>query len=350
MEVPSENVTGVLEPRAFEGLLHALSIFDALRIDEVGRVARRFELAALAHGAERTFAADPDAARIVVVVRGRVSLYVTSPAGTLESTLEAGDRFGEMQLLSGVAQEVRIAATADEDATIALLDRAGLDAILEEFPVVALRLAVELASECSAKNDLARQLIELHAEGLERDELAAAIAERRRALAGRGARVRRQTTRALFDRLVVREGAEPPFWMLLGFLVALSGARLVVALILKYGLQKQLFALVQNGNDPNPMHVHHFNYGMILIGLSGLAALFPLGRRALRVLAATFGVGLGLVFDEFALIWNLNPEYSQSLSLIAAAIAATVLLQVTYFRAFWAAVMRRAWFAVRAGR
>jgi hypothetical protein len=108
--------------------------------------------------------------------------------------------------------------------------------------------------------------------------------------------------------------------------------------------------LVQGDNDPNPMHVHHFNYGMILVGLSGLAALFPFGRRALRLLAFAFGCGLGLIFDEFALIWNLNPEYAQSLSLIAAAIAAAILIQVTYFRAFWMALVRRGWFAVRSGR
>ena len=51
--------------------------------------------------------------------------------------------------------------------------------------------------------------------------------------------------------------------MLVGFSSSLGGARLVVALILKYGLEKQLFALVP-GNDPNPMHVHHFNYGLIV--------------------------------------------------------------------------------------
>jgi hypothetical protein len=89
------------------------------------------------------------------------------------------------------------------------------------------------------------------------------------------------------------------------------------------------------------MHVHHFNYGLILIGASGLAALFPFGRRGLRLLAFAFGIGCGLVFDEFALFWNLNPEYAQSLSLIAAAIMVSVLVQLTYFRRFWAALGRR---------
>ncbi len=153
----------------------------------------------------------------------------------------------------------------------------------------------------------------------------------------------------MFHRLVVEKGAEPPFWMLVGFAFALAIARLVVALILKYGLEDRLFALIP-GNDPNPMHVHHFNYGLILIAIAGLVGLFPLGRRKLRWLAVVFGLGAGLVFDEFALFWRLDPEYSQELSVVAAAIAAAVLLQLVYFRAFWRAVARRAWLAVRGAR
>ncbi|MEO8876651.1 MAG: cyclic nucleotide-binding domain-containing protein [Polyangiaceae bacterium] len=338
----------VMLPASYEAVFSALSLFERLRPDEIGRVAKKFELRELAAGEELVLAASTEESRIVVALRHRIELSVTTSAGTLESTLEPGDRYGELTVLSGISQRVRIVAT--EGAVIALLGRAGLDELLEEFPVIALSLAAELASECSSKNDLARQLLELHAEKLSADELTAAIHERRHALARRGARVRRQTTRALFRRLVIQEGAEPPFWMLMGFVGALAGARLVVATILKYGLQKQLFALVQGGDDPNPMHVHHFNYGMILVGLSGLAALFPIGRRALRALSLTFGIGLGLIFDEFALIWNLNPEYAQSLSLIAAAIAATVLLQITYFRVFWMALLRRGYFSLRGGR
>lgn len=337
-----------MQPSAYEAVFAALSLFENLRRDEIGRVARRFELREIPAGESLSIDESLENSRMIVVLENRVDLFVTTSAGTLESTLEPGDRYGELTILAGLSQKLKITAT--EAATIALLGKRELDELLEEFPVIALSLATELASECSAKNDLARQLLELHAEGLAEDELDAAIGERRHATARRGARVRRQTTRALFNRLVVREGAEPPFWMLTGFVLALAGARLVVAAILKYGLQKQLFALVQGGDDPNPMHVHHFNYGMILVGLSGLAALFPFGRRALRLLAFAFGCGLGLIFDEFALIWNLNPEYAQSLSLIAAAIAAAILVQVTYFRTFWMAIARRSWFALRGGR
>jgi hypothetical protein len=128
--------------------------------------------------------------------------------------------------------------------------------------------------------------------------------------------------------------------MLVGFVAGLAGARIVVHLILKYNLEKQLFALVQ-GPDANPMHIHHFNYGLILVGVTGLLALSPTRRRALRSLATAFGLGCGLIFDEFALFWNLNPDYSQGLSLISAAIAFAALIQLVYFRRFWVAFVSR---------
>ncbi len=258
-----------------------------------------------------------------------------------------GDCHGEIALLSGRAHATRLEGMSD--GAYATLEREGLEAILAEVPAVALPLAEAMARELCAENDVARQLLELHAERLPPAELAAAIDERRRAAARRGARVSRLSPRAIFQRLVVARGSEPPFWMLLGFLMALGGARLVVFLILKYGLEKRLFALVQ-GVDPNPMHVHHFNYGLILIGSAGIAALVPLGRRALRVLSFVFGVGAGLVFDEFGLIYNLNPEYAQASSLISAAVVVGLLIQLTYFGSFWSALVRRAWFTLRSGR
>jgi CRP-like cAMP-binding protein len=335
---------------ALEAVLANVSLFEDLRADEIGRVARRFALTELAPGEAREFAATEADARLVIVVRGRGALRVRGAddaAPSLEATLEAGDRYGDLALVSGHARAFRL--VANEAATIATVDRAGFDAILDDFPAVALPLANELSIELHAKNDTVRQLLELHAERLPQDELRAAIDERRRALSRRGARVERLSPRAIFRRLVVQEGAEPPFWMLVGFITSLGLARLVVFLILKYHLEKQLFALVQ-GTDPNPMHVHHFNYGMILIGSAGLAALFPFGRRALRVLAFLFGAGAGLVFDEFSLIWNLNPEYAAPSSLIACGIAAGILLQITYFRKFWRAMARRALLGIKGTR
>ena len=330
-----------------ESVLSGVPFLEGLRPDEIARVARKLSVATLAPGERLAFAAAPEEARLVIVIRGRVHLELDSAAGVRRSDLVPGDCHGELSLLTGHARPVRIAAP--HGATVATLDRAGLDAVLAEVPVVALPLAEELATELAAEDDLCRQLLELHAEELPQAELEAAIEARRKEIARRGARVTRLSPSALFHRLVVQRGAEPPFWMLTGFLGALGGARLVVHLILKYGLEKRLFALVP-GNDPNPMHVHHFNYGMILIGAAGLAALVPMGRRALRVLAVAFGAGVGLVFDEFGLIYNLNPEYAQRSSLISAAIVAALLVQLTWFRHLWAALARRAWLSLRSAR
>jgi CRP-like cAMP-binding protein len=333
--------------RAFESVLSCVRFFEGLRPDELARVARRFSLVELAAGEARSFDASLEEARVVIVVRGSVRLTVKSPAGELRSDLIPGDCCGEVGLLTGAPRPMRV--HAKRPALIATIDRAGFDAILAEAPVVALPLAEELAVELRLEDDIVRQLLELHAAELPPAELAAAIRARRRALARRGARVTRLSPSALFQHIVVARGAEPPFWMLTGFLIALGGARLVVHLILKYGLEKRLFALVP-GVDPNPMHVHHFNYGLILIGASGVAALAPIGRRALRVLAFAFGAGAGLVFDEFGLIYNLNPEYAQPSSLISAGIVAALLVQVTYFGRFWASLARRLWLTFRSAR
>jgi CRP-like cAMP-binding protein len=330
-----------------ETILSSLSLFEHLRADEIGRIAKRFALSTLGTGESKSFAATMDAARLVVVVKGRVALEVKAGAGALRSTLEPGDRCGETALLTALPRATTI--TAELPSEIATIDVAGLDALLVEIPAIALPLSTELASELAAKDDAVRQLLELHAERLPAEQMTAAIAERRAFISRHGARVARNSPRALFRRLVVQKGAEPPFWMLAGFILSLGLARLTVATILKYGLEKQLFALVP-GNDPNPEHVHHFNYGLILIGASGLGALFPFGRRLLKVLAFAFGIGAGLVFDEFALFWNLNPEYAQSLSLIAAGVMAGVLVQLTYFRRFWTALARRSWLKLRGAR
>jgi CRP-like cAMP-binding protein len=321
-----------------EQTLAGLSIFEPLRIGEVGRLAQKFEAHTLSPGATRTF--DATAPRMVVVVSGTLDLDVDLGHDVARARLSPGDSWGVVQILSGRTRSATARAHGDEDVVLATIDEPGVKEILAEYPVVALPLAIELASYLSSKNDERRRVLELHAEMMSGDALKEAVADEKEAVVRRAVKVSRTGPRALFNALVVRKGAEPPFWMLLGFLSSLAGARLVVALILKYGLEKRLFALVQ-GTDPNPMHVHHFNYGLILASTAGVSAMFPLGRRALRVLAAIFGIGIGLIFDEFALIWNLNPEYAQSLSLITAALVAIAFVQVIWFRNFWGAVARR---------
>lgn len=334
-----------MDLETLEQAIGSASLFEHLRVDEVARVARHFTLRELGRGEAAQLGGEPGAARLVILVQGSARLETVVAGRRVRSTLVPGDRFGAAALVAGRARPFRVVAR--RACTLAVLERSGLDALLAEFPAVALPLAAELASELRARNDAARQLLELHAERFPRDELLHALAERRRALARSRSAVRRLSPRALFRWLVVHRQGDPPFWMLAGFVLSLGLARLVVYLILRYRLEQQLFALVQAGSDPHPMHVHHFNYGLVLIGAAGLAGLFPLGRKALRPLSFAFGFGAGLVFDEFSLIWNLDPEYARPSSLIACGIAAALLALLTYCGRYWGAVARRGWLSLR---
>jgi len=325
--------------QATEAAIGATSLFAHLRPDELGKIARVFEIIQLEPGVALSFAEQREQARLVLVLSGSIDAMVEDPAGEAHIHMAPGDRYGEASLISENFRRVELRARLTSE--IAVLNRAGLDRILELYPAVALPLAAELATELRTRNDQVRQIAELRLSGHRHKQVESSVSRLRDVIALRSAAVRRPNTRGLFRRFVVAQGREPPFWMLLGFVVGLTGARILVHLILKYKLEKQLFALVQ-GPDVNPMHIHHFNYGLILVAITGLLALSPTSRRSLRSLSMAFGFGCGLIFDEFALFWNLNPDYSQGLSLISAAIAFIVLVQLVYFRRFWVAVGTRA--------
>ncbi len=123
--------------QALEGVLGSLSLFAQLRPDERGRVARKFEIVELAAGTRRTFAATIEDARMLVVVRGTLRIE----SGALHAAVGQGDRWGDIELLTARPREIAI--LAERASVIALLDRAGLDAVLAEFPVVALPFATE---------------------------------------------------------------------------------------------------------------------------------------------------------------------------------------------------------------
>jgi CRP-like cAMP-binding protein len=321
-----------------ETALGAMSLFAQLRPDEVGRIARRFERRALPEGAAFDLDAAERPPKLFIVLSGLIEAIVEDPVGELHLRMRPGDRYGDAMVLTRKPHSVRLVPLLASE--IAVLDGTGLDAILCEFPAVALDLVKELALELRKRNDQVRQVLELKVAGMPAARVQRSIAHLKRTLILHSGSVRRLDTSGLFRRFVADQGAEPPFWMIIGFGLGLAGSRITVHMILKYHLEKHLFALVA-GSDPNPVHIHHFNYGLILVAVTGLVSLSPYGRRSLRALALFFGLGCALVFDEFALFWNLNPDYSQGLSLMSAAIAAVVLVQIAYFRRFWQAVFGR---------
>jgi hypothetical protein len=80
-------------------------------------------------------------------------------------------------------------------------------------------------------------------------------------------------------------------------------------------------------------HIHHFIPGIIIAFGSGVAALLFNGTRADRRIARTLGIGMGLTFDEAALLldmqdvyWSREGLFSVQLSLATGAtLGATVL-------------------------
>jgi CRP-like cAMP-binding protein len=319
-----------MRPARLESVLALLPYFSRLRTDEQVRIAARFVTVALPPGGELAL----DQPRLVIVVDGEARLV----RGGSTVRLFSGDTFGEIELATGRAAPARV--VAETAATVATLDREALDGIFADYPAAALPWLRQLGRELKWRNDALREVSLAYAEKLPPSQLEAVLSARRRRLA----RHRRTTVgdaiRRLLRTIFLTPVARPSFWVMVGVLSALAAARTVVALIIANGLQKHLFALI-GGSVGHPIHVHHFNYGLALVSLTSLLLLLPRTRGALRRLAFVFGFGVGLIVDEFALLWNLNPDYYQPSSRLVAAAVIVAIAQVVYLRAFWAALARR---------
>ena len=238
----------------FEAVLGGLAIFEQLRPDEVARIARRFTHVTLAAGERHA----TEGERLAVVIAGDVELAASHGAGELHAHMTAGDRYGTFSMVTGYARPFALTARR-RGATIAILDRAGSTRCSPSSRPSRCRSRASspASSPCATTSCASSSSSTAPAcpkpSWLPRSPSAAPHSRR-------GARVTR-SRRAAFPPARRAAGAEPPFWMLVGFLASLGGARLVVALDPQVRLEKQLFALVP-GNDPNPMHVHHFNYGL----------------------------------------------------------------------------------------
>jgi hypothetical protein len=97
-------------------------------------------------------------------------------------------------------------------------------------------------------------------------------------------------------------GKEALFLLLLAFLISFACARLYTRLARVYGW---------GSANVGGVHIHHAVPGLILALVAGLLAFTPWGANspAQEILAIIFGVGAGLVLDEWALIFHLDDVY-----------------------------------------
>jgi hypothetical protein len=129
------------------------------------------------------------------------------------------------------------------------------------------------------------------------------------------------------DRVAARVGAEATRVArvaLATFLFTFVAVRLLVFLIMARVIP-DLFVYARG------THIHHLNFGIILLSLVGAWLLFrrPQGRR-LSLVAAVYGVGLALTFDEFGMWLHLGGSYWQRASFDAVVVVAAILGLVAF--------------------
>src|SRR6476660_9679990 len=108
-----------------------------------------------------------------------------------------------------------------------------------------------------------------------------------------------------FQRTIVESGRLPLFCLFSGMLLAFGFIRFSVRMI------RAQVSWWPGNVTPGGMHIHHVVFGLVflLIGGIGNFALRGEGRPYRELLALLFGIGIGLVLDEFALILHLEDVY-----------------------------------------
>ncbi|MGM0567831.1 MAG: hypothetical protein ACQESB_01280 [Elusimicrobiota bacterium] len=144
-----------------------------------------------------------------------------------------------------------------------------------------------------------------------------------------------------------KEKDQIPFIIALSFLSALLFIRLGVFLA---GSAQTDFARVAKVGDLPEVrfylgrniilfgyHIHHFYIGILLICLAGWLSItrsFILSRKQL---AAMYGAGLGLFFDEIGLLLTWGDYYSH-LTYVMSLFMIAIFVNMIYFSSFWSSV------------
>ena len=134
-----------------------------------------------------------------------------------------------------------------------------------------------------------------------------------------------------YHNLIISQEQRVTFWVLATFLPTFLLARLLVY------TTPQLFLNVDG------THVHHLTYGIILLTIAGYAALVVRTPRWRLWIAATYGVGLALAFDEFRMWLHLQDNYWVRQSYDAVLIILAWLINIVYFAKFWMHLVYDLW-------
>jgi hypothetical protein len=108
-------------------------------------------------------------------------------------------------------------------------------------------------------------------------------------------------------------------WTLTAFVLTFLLTRILVLLIMTRRIPDLFLHVGQT-------HVHHLNYGIFLLAGVGAWLLFAApGDRHRFTAAVTYGIGLGLTFDEFGMWLHLGGSYWQRTSYDAVIVVSALL-------------------------
>lgn len=144
--------------------------------------------------------------------------------------------------------------------------------------------------------------------------------------------------RSLVERIVISKLEEIPFIVFLSFLLTFVTARAYVY-ITNHDIMDLPFRF--RYVFIKGVHIHHLNFGIIILVIVGFIALYDIRPGTHRRLAILYGIGLGLTFDEFALWLKLSDDYYARISYDAIIIISLILLNIIYFSNFWGRMGKR---------
>lgn len=135
----------------------------------------------------------------------------------------------------------------------------------------------------------------------------------------------------IVDRLFVAKLREIPFIVFLSFLLTFIITRAYVY-VTNHEILEAPFLL--KNLSIHGVHIHHLNFGIIILSIVGFRALYNINPVIHRRLAIFFGIGLGLTFDEFALWLRLKDDYYARITYDAIITISIILLSFAYFPDF----------------
>jgi hypothetical protein len=132
---------------------------------------------------------------------------------------------------------------------------------------------------------------------------------------------------------IVRRKKTTPFLIFVSFILAFAVSRLFVVFFPTKNL------IIRD------YHIHHFYFGIILLTIACWIGLVSNRVRLHRLAAIMYGVGMGLIVDEFGLfltcatIWK-ECDYWARISYDAFVVVAGVFFMIIYFEPFWRRMKR----------